>query len=708
MNKMNNNPIFSIKNFRCFGNTNADFEIAPITILTGCNSSGKSSSVKAQLLLSGLMKRIDQNLTKKLDGHQLWNISPRELLSQLVLNISNKQYQLGRFDRVKNDFSDSEYIILSYKVFSEFLKKNVLVEMAFIGQDGEVINDAILHQITIKVDEIVLLSLENLEQEYKNTYLSPSNDRINYLCLMPSFERFMLFCIGEQAMLEDRSYDFYDSELSKEDIDKQIEIAKHWIKDLKLTKEEIDFYRNKKYTTNISPSFRAINDFLNKKTLYTWLPFFSETKNMSKQQVRSWLVEKAKSVSSEENIQPIQWANFFCDDFDASEYRTLTDYFLSLEKEALQNGTIDEAKNFNYPYIGVIVEGKSVDVSFLYGDESTSEEKTTIKENLSPRQMYEDNHSFVQIMEILDYIFLGPESISPFRKSTEFPNNYQVETRLKAFARAVIFETLLPDFLSDVGYVSSSSTTVRRLYDLNENDKIANSIVKLIDGEKQGFVGIDRTKDVVFYEKKDLKYVPKTFLNKWCTSFEMGDITVEGTYQGLGAFIYVEKNGRKRLMADEGYGITQLFSLILQIECCILNATRRQKLTGEWTYYGGDYTVEYEPQYICVEEPEIHLHPKFQSLLADMFVEAYQKYNIRFIIETHSEYLVRRLQVMIADKDIPLTPNEVSLNYVEKDETTGISTNRQIKILEDGRLSEPFGTGFFDESKSLVMQMMKF
>ena len=36
------NPIFSIKNFRSFGNDGADFELAPITVLTGCNSAGKS------------------------------------------------------------------------------------------------------------------------------------------------------------------------------------------------------------------------------------------------------------------------------------------------------------------------------------------------------------------------------------------------------------------------------------------------------------------------------------------------------------------------------------------------------------------------------------------------------------------------------------------------------------------------------------------
>ena len=90
-----------------------------------------------------------------------------------------------------------------------------------------------------------------------------------------------------------------------------------------------------------------------------------------------------------------------------------------------------------------------------------------------------------------------------------------------------------------------------------------------------------------------------------------------------------------------------------------------------------------------------------------MFVEAYREYNIHFIIETHNEYLIRKLQVMVADKECNLTTNDVSLNYVEKDRN-GISTNRKIEILEDGRLSGTFGSGFFDEADSLAMNLMKY
>ena len=202
------------------------------------------------------------------------------------------------------------------------------------------------------------------------------------------------------------------------------------------------------------------------------------------------------------------------------------------------------------------------------------------------------------------------------------------------------------------------------------------------------------------------EYKKGDFLNYWVSRFEIGKkIIIKGTDEGLGVLIYIEKeDGETRLLADEGYGISQLVALLLQIEVQILNATIRQVSGG---FDGIIFPPAYEQSAIFVEEPEVHLHPRFQSLLADMFVEAYQNYNIHFIIETHSEYLVRRLQVMVADKETALLPDNVSINYIDKDES-GLSHNRQIKIQEDGRLSEPFGPGFFNEADSLAMEILKY
>lgn len=42
---------YMVKNFKIFDEKGVTFDIAPITMLTGCNSSGKSSLVKSMTVL---------------------------------------------------------------------------------------------------------------------------------------------------------------------------------------------------------------------------------------------------------------------------------------------------------------------------------------------------------------------------------------------------------------------------------------------------------------------------------------------------------------------------------------------------------------------------------------------------------------------------------------------------------------------------------
>ena len=111
---------------------------------------------------------------------------------------------------------------------------------------------------------------------------------------------------------------------------------------------------------------------------------------------------------------------------------------------------------------------------------------------------------------------------------------------------------------------------------------------------------------------------------------------------------------------------------------------------------------------LAIEEPENHLHPRYQALLAEMFVDAYKNYNIHFIVETHSEYMVRKLQTLVAKKE--LTQGEVSLQYVydadPEKRPKGEPHVKSIKIREDGTLREAFGPGFFDEADNLAMDLL--
>ena len=96
---------------------------------------------------------------------------------------------------------------------------------------------------------------------------------------------------------------------------------------------------------------------------------------------------------------------------------------------------------------------------------------------------------------------------------------------------------------------------------------------------------------------------------------------------------------------------------------------------------------------IILEEPEIHLHPLAQSVLAELFVEVSKERNIQFIVETHSEHLFRRMQTLIAKQQI--TPNDAAMYFVERDGKT--ATMRPLKLDDFGRVQN-WPNGFFGDA----------
>lgn len=131
----------------------------------------------------------------------------------------------------------------------------------------------------------------------------------------------------------------------------------------------------------------------------------------------------------------------------------------------------------------------------------------------------------------------------------------------------------------------------------------------------------------------------------------------------------VYQNALELDITDVGFGISQILPVIVQ---------------GFFTA-AGSLTM--------VEQPEVHLHPKMQADLADLFIDialplqpnrrerACQKY---LLIETHSEYLLKRLRRRIADKTI--SADDVAIYYI------GQKRNNQstISAIDIGR------TGLFE------------
>ena len=67
---------------------------------------------------------------------------------------------------------------------------------------------------------------------------------------------------------------------------------------------------------------------------------------------------------------------------------------------------------------------------------------------------------------------------------------------------------------------------------------------------------------------------------------------------------------------------------------------------------------------VLLEEPEIHLHPLAQAVLAEMFAEVGQQRQVQFLVETHSEHLFRRMQTLIARRQASTT--QCRMLFVER------------------------------------------
>lgn len=185
-------------------------------------------------------------------------------------------------------------------------------------------------------------------------------------------------------------------------------------------------------------------------------------------------------------------------------------------------------------------------------------------------------------------------------------------------------------------------------------------------------------------------------ISKWLKDTMGYNLEIKDMGSNLFQIMLVNSEGVESNILDVGFGISQVLPIVTQII--------RSSFISEKFVMGR----KIDEETIYIEQPELHLHPAAQAELADLFVKCIMESNInkRIVLETHSEHLIRKLQVLIADKENDFSNDMVKIYYVDKDEK-GIANVEEMKILPNGKFEKKWPSGFFDKAHELSMELLK-
>ncbi len=172
-------------------------------------------------------------------------------------------------------------------------------------------------------------------------------------------------------------------------------------------------------------------------------------------------------------------------------------------------------------------------------------------------------------------------------------------------------------------------------------------------------------------------------LNKWLTKFEMARQLKIKKDKYVGHILY------RPLQSNHWYNLSEGSSGFLQLLPILFKILER---------YG-----------ILIEQPELHLHPRLQSKLAELFSgNLSYKWNI---IETHSEHIIRKIQILVSKdsrrkKSLNLI-DKVKVYFLEKDKETGYTKMSEMKLDNLGRFINDWPNGFFDTDTDLALEFFR-
>lgn len=246
----------------------------------------------------------------------------------------------------------------------------------------------------------------------------------------------------------------------------------------------------------------------------------------------------------------------------------------------------------------------------------------------------------------------GPREDAPNNRGSNIATELDFTTAITQFTRTLSSE------VGRIGYVGPYRATPERLY-----------IFLGIDPRDVGRAG--QNLPHLLYRRPDL--VKK--LNDWFSRMGVGyqlDIRKARSADIEGVFsLRMHDPTIKESVSwvDVGFGISQLLPILVQ-------------------------ALIPESRLILVEQPELHLHPRLQAEFGSILAEATRLDGAnRFLVETHSEHLILRLQRLIRRGEI--SADDVGVVHVRRSSEGSIA--KVLRMDESGEFLDRWPEGFFEE-----------
>jgi|GEM_PF-3045344 len=693
----------SLKNFRIFDNLGASIDFKPITILTGCNSSGKSSVVKSLLFLKEFIKKATDELIR----------TGKYRPSQYNVEFTLPYLNLKSFDSTVNRLNKDKKIIISYTTCA--LIFDYKVELSFGRKESDVFNSAWLSSISIySPDGSLILFAEVIRDTLYLKHLNLLDSHIMAEFLESAYAANILYIQGKKS----ECYDLYGEIIDQDSFNnwekERISFLEFLDKGPGIRTSIFDIanmfnYRDfaKEYPALSGINHRYLQGLKHtvEDNLLFYFPVLVHLKGLNKKEACKYLstVKIGNNVSLGDSKNE-KLAMIIANDFENSAYDNFIDYYRDWENKELSNIIATQSDR--------ITMCNSFQEGFIEGFEATTRISYDTWNGIHMFGSDSDSISFNKIYRFLtcwqlsDGISEDNEIMQVSYLSDSIQASHLVYDAMIDYLKIVLKKLFYPGFLSRLQYVGNFQSHVKRLYSFDDTtNNLGNSLKE--------YIALKGKLDSLHIAEKRFKgerklYNPGFFMNKWIKKLDIGKkVLIEEDSDGLGAKLYIIKNGNrnKHPLADEGYGISQIVNFLLHIENEILtNKLSEDRITIGGFYIDGTPAISTPTATLAIEEPEVSLHPSLQSQLTNIFCDAYKNYGIEFIIETHSEYIIRRTQAIIANmkskKEFDNRPFAVF--YIEN---SGYAY--ELEYSQSGRFTNPFGKGFFDEASRSSIEVLR-